>query len=92
MEESHEIRYVKRTYRYDPVDRLFSSAVDRSIPEIYEYDRSGNLISRSAPHAPPPQQTSPGQTQASARHFCVQCGAVLQAGKPFCPQCGKKVG
>ncbi len=90
MEESHEIQYVTKTYRYDPVDRLISAA-DRTGSEVFGYDRSGNLVSRGTSLAPQGQVPA-APAKAPGGHVCPQCGATVQPGKKFCPQCGEKIG
>jgi YD repeat-containing protein len=92
MEEPHEIRYVKRIYQYDLAGRLISTVDDRFSPEVFGYDRFGNLVSCGAPGISPKQQAPPAPTPAPARHFCVQCGTAVQPGKKFCSQCGQKIG
>jgi YD repeat-containing protein len=101
MEESHEIRYITRTYKYDSLDRLISLSAGGSEPEQFEYDPSGSLISRSSPAAPIPSMTvvctACGTSVGSTKQFCLNCGANIAdqqkakhavSAPTTCPQCG----
>ncbi len=41
--------------------------------------------------APAPEATSPEQTAPATGGFCPMCGAPIQPGSHFCPECGKKL-
>jgi hypothetical protein len=96
MEESREIRYITRTYRYDYLDRIISQSDGSLARDEFVYDPSGNLISRGPPGIkipagdtrpinPPAAAANPAYTR---EEISVTPAAARVSKKKFCPRCG----